>query len=330
METPIFYYLTFYHFVAIEDPALEVKRHKDFFKNLNIKSRIYIAKDGINAVLSAPAEEAERYMEWMKADPRFNSVWFKIHKGSEHSLPHQTVKQRKQLVALDVAIDHKDTGAYLTPEQWASFIEKRDENTLIIDVRNNYESAVGYFEGAERPDLKTFRQFPQYTKDLAKKYDPKKTKVMTYCTGGIRCELYTALLKNEGFEQVYQLHGGVVHYGETLGSKHWKGKLFMFDDRLAIPLEQKETAPVGSCHHCHTASDRLCNCAHMACNELFISCPSCAEKFEGCCSESCQKQEHRRPFVALENPKPFRRLNGAQPSERPRKRGMNACCSLHR
>ncbi len=310
-----FYYLTFYHFVTLDSPESAVKKHKDYLKNRDIKCRIYFSKEGVNAVLSGRQADAEHYMEWLKSDPRFADVWFKIHTGQEHSLPHQTVKKREQLVAMDMKVDLKQTGAYMTPEQWAETIEKRDENTLIIDVRNKYESDVGYFEGAERPSLTTFRDFPKYVSELKKRYDGKKTKVLTYCTGGIRCELYTVLLKNEGFEHVHQLHGGVVNYGQQMGGKHWRGKLFMFDDRLAIPLaEGQKEEVVSSCHHCKNPADVFYNCAHMSCNALFIGCPECVKAFEGCCCESCKGEDHRRPFVPVTKPKPFRRLSHASNS----------------
>ena len=119
-------------------------------------------------------------------------------------------------------------------------LEKKDENTLLLDVRNDYESAIGHFEGAERPPIKTFREFPDYAEALAKQKNPQKTKVMMYCTGGIRCEVYSALLKEKGFEEVYQLHGGVINYGHKMGNKHWKGKLFVFDDRLSVPISEDE------------------------------------------------------------------------------------------
>ena len=125
--------------------------------------------------------------------------------------------------------------------------------TLILDVRNDYEWKIGRFEGSELPPLETFREFPAYAKKLKEERDPKTTSVMMYCTGGIRCEFFSALMKKEGFEKVVQLDGGVIHYGLKEGSDHWEGKLFVFDDRLAVPMGEK----VGRSAIASTAESRM-------------------------------------------------------------------------
>jgi UPF0176 protein len=200
-------------------------------------------------------------------------------------------------------------------------LQERDEDTLLIDVRNDYEWEVGHFEGAELPQLETFREFPDYARSLMQAKDPKKTKVMMYCTGGIRCELYSALMKQVGFEQVFQLEGGIINYGLQEGKEHWRGKLFVFDDRLAVPMEEGEEDVISHCLHCGIPSDVYHNCANMDCNKLFLSCPECAEKSVGCCSLACQDAPRLRAYVKGERPKPFRRQHqlecpcGSQKSE---------------
>ena len=134
---------------------------------------------------------------------------------------------------------------------------------------------------------------------------------MMYCTGGIRCESYSALLKKEGFEQVYQLDGGVINYGLEEGNKHWKGRLFVFDDRLSVPIsEEGQETLISHCHQCDTPTDVYYNCANMDCNALFLSCPTCAEKLAGCCSAECVEAPRVRPFEKKERPKPFRKWCG--------------------
>jgi UPF0176 protein len=153
-----------------------------------------------------------------------------------------------------------------------------------------------------------FRKFPEYAKELKETKDPKTTKVMMYCTGGIRCELYSALLKKEGFENVYQLQGGVIKYGLEQGAEGWLGKLFVFDDRLSVPISDKEEAPIiAVCGHCSAKVETYYNCANMDCNEFFLSCPTCAEIFQGCCCKECQTAPRLRPFERGVRPKPFRR-----------------------
>ena len=233
---------------------------------------------------------------------------FKTHYYTEHVFPRQTVKYRQQIVALDEEVEMALTGEHLSPRAWSEMLEARDENTLVLDVRNAYEWEIGHFEGAALPTLETFREFPQYARELAEKCDLKQTKVMMYCTWGIRCELYSALMKKVGFEQVFQLDGGIINYGLEEGQGLWQGKLFVFDDRLSVPIAKEgEGEVISHCRHCGTSSDVYYNCANMDCNELFLSCPACAEKLQGCCCEGCQEAPRLRSYIKEERPKPFRR-----------------------
>jgi len=302
--------LAYYYFTSIENPALEVLRHKEFFSTRDIKGRIYISHEGINGQMSASLAAAEEYMAWMRSDPRFKGIEFKIHSYPEHCFPRATVKTRPQLVAMDVSVDMSKTGVHLSAQEWQEMLEKKDDQTILLDVRNDYEWELGHFEGAELPTLEQFREFPTYAKKLKEKCDPQKTKVMMYCTGGIRCEVYSALLKEEGFNDVYQLQGGIIKYGLAAGSKHWKGKLFVFDDRLAVPISEKESSEViSTCIQCKEKTDLYFNCANMDCNQLYLSCLSCAEKTNGCCCEGCKAAPRVRPFKLTDRPKPFRRLS---------------------
>jgi UPF0176 protein len=243
----------------------------------------------------------------MRADPRFAGIQFKIHLSAEHAFPKATIKYRRQLVAIDCEVDLAQTGEHVPPEVWKKMLEEKDENTVVIDVRNDYEWEIGHFEGAELPPFETFREFPGYATQLKQERDPKTTRVMMYCTGGIRCEFYSALMKREGFEKVYQLDGGVIQYGLEEGSDQWKGKLFVFDDRLVVPLSE-EASTIAECKHCKNACDVYYNCANMDCNELFICCPECLKKTQGCCCPDCTKGRVR-PIREDGSAKPFRKWN---------------------
>lgn len=296
--------LAFYSLSSIEDPHREVARHKEFLASRDFRCRIYISEQGINGQASGSLQAAQEYMEWLHADPRFANLSFKIHAAPEHAFPKATVKYRRQLVAIDCDVDLSDTGEHVPPQQWKEMLENRGEETLLLDVRNDYEWEAGHFEGAELPRLDTFRQFPLYAKELRERCDPATTPVMMYCTGGIRCEFYSAVLKKEGFEKVYQLDGGVIQYGLDEGSDHWKGKLFVFDDRLVVPVGEKNEI-IGHCHHCSVDNDVYYNCANMDCNKLFFCCLSCLKEHKGCCSEACLTHGRVRPYS--ENAKPFRK-----------------------
>ncbi len=299
-----YFALAYYIFNPIENPKREVKNHKRFFKDRDVLGRIYISEEGINGQMSGSQADTQDYIAWLRQD--FPDVKFKIHTLNENIFPRMTVKYRKQLVALDETVDMELGGDHVSPKQWREMLES-DESYLLLDVRNQYEWEIGHFEGATLPPLEKFRDFPKYADELKEDVDPKKTKVMMYCTGGIRCELYSAMLKERGFEDVYQLDGGVIQYGLDEGSKHWRGKLFVFDDRLAVPIDGKEAEPIAKCIHCHLPCDTYYNCANMDCNNLFISCPSCTESYSGCCQHSCQTAPRLRPFKREGGNRPFRK-----------------------
>lgn len=298
--------LAFYKFVTVEDPDLEVKKHKKFFEGRDVTCRIYLSRDGVNGQMSATKQDARAYMEWLKEDSRFADVQFKIDPSDRNVFPRITVKHREQLCALDHEVDLSKGGKHLSPSEWRKKMEA-DEDYVMIDVRNNYEWEVGRFKGAELPDHETFREFPEYARSLKERVDPRKTPIMMYCTGGIRCELYSALMKEEGFDEVYQLDGGVINYGHEENGEHWEGKLFVFDDRLVTEVGD-EKPPISSCHHCKKATDHYANCANMDCNELFLCCDACLHEQKGCCQSSCQEAPRLRPFEEGSE-HPFRRIS---------------------
>ena len=306
--------LAYYLFVELEDPRSEVKNHKKFFEGKECSGRIYLSEEGINGQMSASVCDAEAYMVWLKSDARFSKISFKIHAIPELIFPRVSVKYRSQLVALDEKVDPSVGGVHVSSAEWKKMLESGEY--LVLDVRNRYEWEIGHFEGAVLPPLETFREFPEYAEQLSHELDPKATKVMMYCTGGIRCELYSALLKKKGFEDVYQLEGGVIQYGLDEGAKHWRGKLFVFDDRIAVPIDGKECAPIAHCIHCQLPCDIYYNCANMDCNELFICCASCYPVYKGCCSHACTTMPRLRALDFRAGNKPFKR--------------KHECCVLNR
>lgn len=301
-----YWVIAYYYLSSLEDPEGEIARQKEFFKGRDLMGRIYISEQGINAQMSASAAHGKEYVEWMRSDPRFNEVSFKIHEAKEHAFPKATIKYRKQLVAIDCEIDLSQAGEKVSPAVWKKMLEEEPDRVL-IDVRNDYEWQVGHFEGADLPPFETFREFPPYVEQLKKTSDPKETPVFMYCTGGIRCEFYSALLKKEGFEKVYQLEGGVINYGLQEGSSHWKGKLFVFDDRLVIPIDGEAAEPISACRHCGASNDVYYNCANMDCNELFLCCPDCLKQHAGCCTALCASEGRVRPLREDGSSKPFRK-----------------------
>jgi UPF0176 protein len=304
-ENP-YYVLAYYLFTSIENPHEEIKAHRKFFAERDVTARVYISEEGINGQLCAARADAEAYMAWMHQHSPFETVEFKIHTHHEHVFPRLTVKYRRQLVALDTTVDLSQRGTYLSPAEWRARLEKNDD-FLLLDVRNNYEWEVGHFENAIAPPCDTFREFDAYAQELSHQVDAENKPVLMCCTGGIRCELYSALLHRYGFKNVYQLQGGIINYGLKEGSAHWLGKLFVFDDRLTVPISEEEAPVIGRCRNCNEPNESYYNCANMDCNELYLCCPSCVKELSGCCSSTCQQAPRRRPYEQQNAHKPFRR-----------------------
>lgn len=299
--------LAYYAICPLEDPHAEVKAHKEFLKLLDVRARVYISQQGINGQMSASPEAAKRYMEWMQTRPPFTDMPFKIQPHHEHAFPRLTIKYRKELVAVGIPVDLTKRGEPISPEEWKQRLEN-DPSRVVLDVRNRYEWDVGRFAGSEAPPCDSFRDFPAYANALKQRLDPETTPIMMYCTGGIRCEFFSSLLLQAGFKKVYQLEGGVIQYGARIGNAHWLGKLFVFDDRLTVPLSKKvDHLVVGTCHRCHAPAEDYYNCANMDCNRLFLCCQQCVASLQGCCQHTCQEAPRRRPYHEHTVHKPFRR-----------------------
>ncbi|SYX08502.1 Probable adenylyltransferase/sulfurtransferase MoeZ,putative rhodanese-related sulfurtransferase,Uncharacterized conserved protein,Rhodanese-like domain [Chlamydia poikilotherma] len=310
-----YYALAYYYLNRVDNPQEEITLHKELFKNLDVSCRIYISEQGINGQFSGYQPDAEYYMNWLRQRPGFSNVKFKIHHIEENIFPRVTVKYRKELVALGCDVDLSTQGKHISPKEWH---EKLEENRcLVLDVRNNYEWKIGHFENAVLPDIQTFREFPEYAERLSKEHDPESTPVMMYCTGGIRCELYSSLLLEKGFKEVYQLDGGVIAYGQAVGTGKWRGKLFVFDDRMAVPIDEADTdvAPIAKCSHCEADCDIYYNCANTDCNNLFICCENCIDSTKGCCSQECSEAPRIRSFSSSRGNKPFRRMHLCESAE---------------
>lgn len=301
-----YFCLAFYRYTPLLNFQEEIKEQKAFLADLDAKSRIYINHEGINGQMSIHRDDALKYFDWMHSKEAFHGLHFKIHEWHEHVFPRLTIKYRKQLVALDRIVDVANNGEHISPENFRKTLDS-DEPYVLIDVRNNYETKVGSFKGAEIPPCATYREFNEYAAKLEERVDKKNTKVLMYCTGGIRCETFSSVLKEAGFEKVQQLEGGVINYGLKEGSKHWQGKLFVFDDRLTVPLSNEETEIVGKCHFCGCPTESYYNCANTDCNTLFLCCPDCLKEYTGTCQTSCKSAKRLRPYEQQNPHKPFRK-----------------------
>ncbi|HEX7065054.1 MAG TPA: rhodanese-related sulfurtransferase [Bacillales bacterium] len=288
--------LLYYKYVPIEDHELFAEEHLEFCKELGVKGRILVAPEGINGTLSGTVEQTDIYMETLRRDPRFSDIEFKIDEAEGHAFKKIFVRARDEIVSFRLDQDvnpNQLTGDYLEPGEF--YEEMQREDTIVLDARNEYEYRVGHFRNAIKPDIETFRELPEWIEEnLA---DQKDKKVLTYCTGGIRCEKLTGYLRKEGFKDVAQLHGGIVNYGKDpeVQGKLYDGKCYVFDERRMVPVNRTdEDVVIGECYHCGKTEDRYVNCANPECNLQYICCEECEEKYKRSCSEECRKHPRNR------------------------------------
>jgi len=288
--------LLYYKFVRIDDPETFARDHLAFCQQLGVKGRILVAREGINGTLSGTVEQADEYMAHLRRDERFRDIVFKIDEADGHAFKKLSVRPRKELVTFRLEEDvdpNERTGKYLTPKQFYEELQKED--VIVLDGRNGYEYDIGHFRGAIRPDVESFREFPEWIRKNLSSY--KDRKIITYCTGGIRCEKLTAFMLKEGFKDVAQLQGGIVTYGKDpeVKGRLFDGKCYVFDERISVRINQtEEDTVVGKCYHCGSPADRYINCAYDFCHRQHIVCPECEEKHRGFCSEECEEREMRR------------------------------------
>lgn len=272
--------LLYYKFVDVKDPVFESVQHKYVCDGIGLKGRIIIAQEGINGTVAGTSAQLKKYVDYMDNHPIFSNIVFKRSYAGKMPFGKMIVKRRDEIVTLGKKIDIKNTGKYIKPEELHKLFEK-DEDMVLVDMRNNYEYEVGRFENAIQPDTTRFYELPKKVKNL--KIDKKK-KVVTYCTGGIRCEKATALLKGVGFEDVYQLEGGIVKYLEKYPDGYFKGKNFVFDQRMVTNVDTPSGQEVlSSCLYCHNPSDRYIDCTDEKCHKLFICCRDCEIEHSGKC-----------------------------------------------
>ena len=295
--------LLYYKFHKIENPERFCKEHKQFLKDNGILGRVYVGREGLNGTVGGTPEQMESYRQYVWSLPGFEDTEFKIDKSDEIPFAKLTCKVREEIVALNAEADPAEGGKHMSPDEWRSVMESQ-KDYIMIDVRNNYESEVGHFEGAIKPDVENFYDFPKWLDEADL---PKDKKVLMYCTGGIRCEKFSVLMKEKGWDDVNQLHGGILNYAKEEGGKHFKGKCFVFDDRLVVPVNKDDLQPIARCEITGKPADSYINCANMECNKLFICSEEGAELMEGCCSEECKASEYRRPFDPDNAFKPFRK-----------------------
>ncbi|MBH5316210.1 rhodanese-related sulfurtransferase [Paenibacillus sp. GSMTC-2017] len=288
--------LLYYKYVTIPDYEIFAAQHLDYCKQLGIKGRILIAEQGINGTLSGTIEQTDAYIAHMQSNPLFADMVYKIDESEGHAFKKLFVRPKKELVTLryDTKLDpNVISGKRLTPEQFHEQLQRDD--VIIIDGRNDYEYDLGHFRNAIRPTVESFREFPEWIRENLS--DAKDKTILTYCTGGIRCETLTGVLLNEGYTDVAQLEGGITTYGKdpVVQGRLFDGKMYVFDERISVRINQTdEDIIVGKCYHCENPTDVYINCADDLCHLQHLVCDDCMDEHDNYCSDDCRTNDLER------------------------------------
>ncbi len=288
--------LLYYCYSPIENAEQFAADHLEFCKSIGLVGRIIVADEGLNGTVSGTPEACKQYMDAVYADGRFNHIEFKIDDVEEPSFIKMHCRYKPEIVHSGLRdpkeIDpNKQTGIHLEPQEFLNM--KDQEDVVVLDVRSNYEHTLGRFKNAVTLDIDNFREFPEKIKELE---HLKGKKILTYCTGGIKCEKASALLLKEGFEDVYQLHGGIIKYGKEAGGKDFEGDCYVFDNRVKVPVNSVNPTVISTCKNCGKTTNKMINCANAKCNEHFTQCEECGWELEGCCSVECQSVPDKRQY----------------------------------
>ncbi len=277
----------FYKYTPIEKPEIVASFVRGLCLGLNLKGRVIVASEGINATLEGTRENIEKLCHDFQTDPMLKKIGkntdFKKSEGNGKSFPRLSVKVRPEIVAsgLEKVNPNRLTGKYLNPHELDK-LYKTKEDFVVVDMRNDYEYKVGHFRNSIHPGLETFRDLP---KVLGKLEPLKNKKIVTVCTGGVRCEKASGYLLQNGFKEVYQLHGGMQRYIEKFGHKDFLGKLYVFDGRVVDAKGEHEV--VGHCDICGSPSEKYENCVRPECHKHIIICDNCEKEKQGYCSKEC-------------------------------------------
>ena len=283
--------ILYYKFVDISDTETLKFWQRNLCERFNLRGRIIVSEQGINGTLGGHIDDVKSYVKEMNTHTKFKGIDYKWSDGTGDEFPRLSVKIKPELVAFkspeEVKVDKSGVvggGVHLKPREVHELIEERGDEVVFFDGRNRYEAQAGKFKKAVVPDTETTRDF--LSELDSGKYDHLKDRpIITYCTGGVRCEILSVLMKNRGFKEVYQIDGGIVRYGEEYSDDgYWEGTLYVFDDRMIQRFSDK-AKDIGECTHCGGNTSNYENCANKACNKLVMICESCYE--QDTCSQQC-------------------------------------------
>ena len=282
--------ISFYKYHQLSDPKVFRDKLYQLFESVQVLGRIYLANEGINAQISVPTEHLDFFKNQLYSIPFLNGVRLNTAVDDNgKSFFKLKILVRNKIVAdglNDETFDITNRGIHVGARAFNELAEKTD--TIIVDMRNHYESEVGHFRNAIRPDVDTFREELKVVEELL--HEKRDQNLLMYCTGGIRCEKASAWFKHRGFKNVFQLDGGIIEYAKQVKEQGLEnkfiGKNFVFDERLGERITEDV---ISKCHQCGKPCDDHTNCKNDGCHLLFIQCKECAERFDGCCTTECKE-----------------------------------------
>ena len=285
----------YYKYMELSDLDEFRESHFELCKSLNLLGKVLIAKEGINGCMTGEFNDIQKYINKMREDKRFTDIDFKITDSPKgHGFKKLFVRIRQEIVTSKMDIDLNKKGKYIEPKKLKEMYDN-GEDFVIMDMRNMYEAKIGKFRNAIVFDTDIFRDVIKHVKEIE---HLKNKKIITYCTGGVRCEKASALLVENGFKDVNQLHGGIIKYGLECSNNYWEGKCFVFDTRGAIEIDpSKQSEIIAQCELCNIPSDVYHNCKRFACDKRFISCENCLSILGECCSKNCRNIEAKNSLV---------------------------------
>ena len=289
--------LLFYSYSRILDPVKFRDNHLRFCIENNIVGRIIISDEGINGTVSGRVRDCKKYINKINSYKIFNDIEFKIDIVEKNVFKKINVRVKNEIVNSGIKNKKiiKRKGDYIEPSEFRSILENNPDDVSILDVRSNYEHKIGKFKNAVTLNIDNFRDFPNVIDDIKDKINPNK-KIITYCTGGVKCEKASAYLKEKGYKNVYQLHGGIIKYGIEEKGKDFEGKCYVFDNRIVKDVNKVNPKVIGKCYVTGKKADRMVNCANVDCNKHFPLSDRGAKIYNGCCSEKCLKSDKVRKF----------------------------------
>ena len=284
--------LLFYKYINFPEPLKFQQDHLRFCEKNDILGRVWISTEGINATVSGTIDNIKKYKSEIKKYPEFADIWFKEDKHDEHAFKKIHVRVKQEIVTASFGeVDLSKTAKRLKPEELDKFYET-GKDFIIVDARNEYESVIGKFKNAITPKMETFRDWPSIVEELE---EFKNKTVVTYCTGGIRCEKASALLVEKGFKDVYQMDGGIWNYITRHPDKYWEGSVFVFDERrIVTPNTEEEIKHIGKCYYCGEPTSYYINCHNQDCDLMLLTCDKCKVENDYCCSDECRQVPNRR------------------------------------